>query len=407
MPAFRYQAYDVSDPSQSSEGEVDATSEADAAAILIGRGLQPLTVTEVRSGAGRSFDIDVLKRKKVKVQELAFFTRQVATRVESGIMITESLRVAQRGAQSDLLHDAVGTVIADIEQGVPLSEAMRRHPDVFSGLYCSLVQAGETGELGEAMERLADMLETEARNRREVRSAMWYPIGVLSFSALVFVAMMLFVVPAFEGIFEQAGGQLPAPTRMLVTASDLTVRFWYLLPLIAGGAVFGFRRWKATPAGREMWDRLLLQLPLGLGDLFMMVVTARFSRTLSTLVESGVPLMQSLEIAGPTAGNVIVEEGIRDVMRSVGEGMPLAAALKDAEVFPHIAIAMVESGEKSGTLPAMLDRVAGVYEDMVSNQVKSLKSVMEPALIGVIGLIIGTIVVSLYLPMFSVYDEIK
>jgi type IV pilus assembly protein PilC len=405
MPTFEYTAYAAADPSNQISDRLEAPTRSDATRMILARGFQPLTVDEVKESSF-SLDMDILP-DKVKPQDLAYFSRQLATLVGSGIPVLSAMDIAARGSKRKSLQQAVQMARADINQGLPLSQSLARHPKVFNDLYISLVRAGESGDLQGALNRLADMLELQAQQRREIRGAMVYPIAVSCFTGVILIAMMMFVVPAFQGIFKQAGSSLPVPTQMLVNASDLVQSFWYLIPLVIGGTIFGFRRWKRSEEGGEIWDRFKLRLPLGIGSLAEKVITARFSRTLATLQASGVPLLQSMEIAGPTADNKVVQKAVMQASRDVQNGRPLSAALREADVFPDLAMSMLESGEKAGRVGEMLNKVAETYEGEVANAVKALKSVMEPAMMVGIGLFIGVIVVSLYLPMFSIYDKIK
>lgn len=407
MPRFRYRAYPLDNPANITEAEMESFSKDDATAKLMATGFMPLSVEEVSEDKSLAqFEIPSFG-DRVRVQDLAFFTRQLSTLLGSGIPIIEALQIAEDGTERKKLKEAVATVRGDVGQGVPLSAALAKHDDIFTPLYSSLVHAGESGDLPAALIRLADMLETDAQNRREVKGAMVYPVGVLIFSGIIFIAMMLFVVPAFQGIFDQAGGSLPLPTKILVVLSDNARKFWYLIPFVIGGGIYGFKQLRRNEQFAEWWDGLKLKLPLGLGELTQKVITARFARTLSTLQNSGVPVLQALGIAAPTTGNIVVERAIREAQDALKNGQPLSKALRASGAFPDMAMSMLESGEKAGKIGEMLDRVAATYEAELSNSIKALKSVMEPAMMVVIGLFIGMIVIALYMPMFSVYDQIK
>jgi type IV pilus assembly protein PilC len=405
MSRFKYTAYRSDNPSNQISDIVEAPSREEATRMLISKGFQPLSIEPVKEG-GLSMNMDILP-DKVKPQDLAFFSRQLATLVGAGIPVMTALDIAARGSKRKSLKLAVDEVRSDVNQGMPLSQAMARHEKVFNYLYVSLVKAGESGDLQGALNRLAEMLELQSQQRREIRGAMVYPIGVAIFTFFILIAMMMFVVPAFQGIFAQAGSSLPAPTQLLVTASDLVRSYWYLLPLVIGGGGYAFKRWKSSDDGKMLWDKLRMNLPLGLGALASKVVTARFARTLATLQSSGVTLLQSMEIAAPTADNKVIEVAIRKAAYEVQNGRPLSAALREADVFPDLAMSMLESGERAGRVGEMLNKVAETYEDEVANNVKALKSIMEPAMMVGIGLFIGAIVVALYMPMFSIYDKIK
>lgn len=405
MAKFRYTAYQSSNPGQQVTDVLEAPGETDATRMLLARGLQPLTIEEVKD-SGLNLQMDILP-DKVKPQDLAYFSRQMATLVGAGIPVLSAMEIAARGSKKKTLREAVDSARNDINQGLPVSDALARHPKVFDSLYVSLIRAGESGDLQGALNRLADMLELSAQQKREVKGAMVYPLGVAIFTGVILIAMLMFVVPAFQGIFAQAGSGLPTPTQILVNASDLVKKFWYLLPVVIGGGIFGFKRWKQTEQGRSIIDDLKLKMPIGIGTLNEKIVTARFARTLATLQASGVPLLQSLEIAAPTANNKTIEVAVSKAALDVQNGRPLSIALREREVFPDMAMSMLESGEKAGRVGEMLNKVAETYEEEVANAVKALKSVMEPAMMVGIGLFIGVIVVSLYLPMFSIYEKVK
>lgn len=407
MATFKYTAYQAADMTKMVEGSIDAEDRTQASNMLISSGLRPIRLQEVANAKvdGKSFSLDF--RKTVKVQELAFFTRQLSTLLQSGISILDALEITARPMTNEKFKTVILATRDDIQEGVPISRAMGKHPDVFTPLYTSLVSAGESGEVSVALTRLADMLEVQAQNRREIRAAMFYPVGVLIFTLVVFIAMMLFVVPAFQGIFKQAGGNLPAPTQALVVASNFCRTYFYLIPVIIGGAIFGGRKLKATPKGTRLWDTFKLRGKGGIGPITEKAITARFFRTLSTLQAAGVPLLQAMEIARPTASNVLVEEAIDDAIREMQEGKPLSNSIEDTGMFPDLAVSMLTSGEKAGQLSQMLDQVAATYEEEVSASVKGVKAIIEPVMMMVIGTFVGGIVVALYLPMFSVYDQIK
>jgi len=405
MPRYSYTAYSADNPQHQISDHLEADNQSEVSRQLLARGLQPLSIQEVKQ-SGLSLSMNIMP-DKAKPQDLAFFSRQLSTLVGAGIPVLSAMDIAARGSKSTSLQKAVSAARSDINQGLPLSQALAAHPKVFNDLYISLVRAGESGDLQGALNRLAEMLELQAQQRREIRGAMAYPAAVSAFTGVILVAMMLFVVPAFQDIFKQAGSELPKPTQMLVLFSGLVQSYWFVIPFVIGGGIFGFRKWKQTTDGRKIWDTFKLKMPLGLGVLARKVITARFARTLSTLQSSGVPLLQSMEIAAPTANNIVVQEAILNAAQEVRNGRPLSVALRKADVFPDLAMSMLESGEQAGRVGEMLTKVAEIYEDEVANSVKALKSIMEPALMIGIGLFIGAIVVSLYMPMFSIYDKIQ
>jgi type IV pilus assembly protein PilC len=279
---------------------------------------------------------------------------------------------------------------------------------VFSPLFVAMCQAGETGGvLEDALMRVADQLEKDASLRRQIRAAMVYPALVVTFAIAVMMALVAFLVPVFEGVFKEFGGELPAITKVSVFLSHAVTGYWWLMFLLAGGAAVAFFRWKRTTWGRAQWDRFRLRVPLKIGTIVQQVAIARWSRTLSSLTSAGVPLLLALDITGKTGGNVTIEEAMEGVIASVKRGGTIAAPLAQAPVFPSMVTHMVGVGEETGALDTMLDKVADFYEDQVEASVKALTSILEPVMIIVIGGIVGFIVISMYLPLFSVYNSIK
>jgi type IV pilus assembly protein PilC len=275
-------------------------------------------------------------------------------------------------------------------------------------LFVAMTQAGETGGvLEDALMRVADQLEKDASLRRQIRSAMIYPTLVVVFAVGVMLALVAFLVPVFEGVFKQFGGSLPSITQVSVSMSHAVTGYWWLMFLLAAAAAIGFVKWKKSASGRPQWDRLRLKVPLKIGMIVQLVAVARWSRTLSSLTRAGVPLLLALEITGKTGGNVVVEKAMEGVIASVKRGGTIAAPLAQAPIFPAMVTHMVGVGEETGALDSMLDKVADFYEDQVEAAVKALTSILEPVMIIVIGGIVGFIVVSMYLPLFTVYNNIR
>jgi type IV pilus assembly protein PilC len=296
----------------------------------------------------------------------------------------------------------------DVEAGISLSDAMRRHPKVFSPLFVAMTQAGEAGGVLEgALMRVADQLEKDASLKRQIKSAMIYPTLVIIFAVGVMMALVAFLVPVFEGVFKQFGGELPSITKVSVFLSHAVTGYWWLIFLLAGGTAFAFLKWKKSSWGRPQWDHFRLHIPMKIGTIVQLVAVARWSRTLSSLTSAGVPLLLALDITGRTGGNVAIEEAMEGVIASVKRGGTIAAPLAQAPIFPTMVTHMVGVGEETGALDAMLDKVAEFYEDQVEASVKALTSILEPIMIVVIGGIVGFIVVSMYLPLFTVYNNIK
>jgi type IV pilus assembly protein PilC len=385
-------------------GEVEAESKQAVTDQLKQRGLIVLDISDKSSSAEISLD----RFKKVKLRQMTIMTRQLATMVSSGMTILRALYVLEAQTEAKLLKEVLVKVRKDVEAGLPLSDALERHPKVFNQLYISMVRSGETGGVLEsALLRTADQLEKEDSLRRQVRSAMVYPAVIVTFAFVVLLALVAFVVPVFAKVFKDFGGKLPTITQFTVGMSNFVTHQWYLLPLIIFGFAFGFTRWKRSSMGRVQWDKFKLRIPLRIGDVVQKVCLARWSRTFSALTAAGVPLLQAIEITGKTAGNVVIENAMEGVVDSVKNGGTIHAPLKAAPVFPAMVVHMVGVGEETGALDSMLNKIADFYEDEVNAAVKALTSILEPVMIVFVGGLVGFIVISMYLPLFKVYDQIK
>jgi type IV pilus assembly protein PilC len=386
------------------KGEVEADDKQSVADQLKARGL---IVVEIAQKGG-SAELQLPWANRVKPSDLTVMTRQLATMISSGMTLLRALYVLEAQTEAKALRETLVDVRKDVEAGILLSEALARHPKVFNPLYVAMVRAGETGGmLEEALLRVADQLEKDDSLRRQVKAAMTYPTVIISFAMLVLLALVAFLVPIFAKIFEDFGGKLPAITQFTVTLSGLVTGSWYLL---LGGAVLsvvGFQRWRKSTWGRPQWDAVRLKVPFKIGDVVQKVALARWSRTLSSLTSAGVPILKAIEITGQTSGNATVEKAMGNVIESVRTGGTIAAPLKDAAVFPAMVAHMVGVGEETGALDTMLTKVADFYEDEVAAAVKALTSILEPVMIVLVGGIVGFIVVSMYMPMFKVYDQIK
>jgi type IV pilus assembly protein PilC len=384
-------------------GQVEAQSKQDVAEQLKGRGL--VVVDIAHKYRSRELNIELFAR--VKASDLAVSTRQLSTMVSSGMTILRSLYVLEAQTDSKKLKDTVASVRRDVEAGLLLSDALGRHPKVFSPLYVSMVRAGETGGvLEECLLRVADQLEKDASLRRQVRAATIYPSLVISFALIVMLALVAFLIPVFEGVFKEFGGKLPALSQFMVNFSHLIDGEWYVVLAVVGVVVPSFLYVKRSNWGRPRWDAFKLRVPLKIGDVVQKVAIARWSRTFSSLVSAGVPIMQAIEITGKTAGNAVIEDAMASVIASVKSGGTIAEPLKHAKVFPAMVAHMVGVGEETGALDSMLARVADFYEDEVDAAVKALTSILEPAMIVLVGGIVGVIVISMYLPLFDVYKAV-
>jgi type IV pilus assembly protein PilC len=402
MATFTFKAMDLA--GVPARGEVDAVSKQAVADQLKERGLIVIDIAHKY----RSKELNIELFARVKGKDLAVATRQLSTMVSSGMTILRALYVLEAQTESKLLKESLQGVRQDVEAGLLLSDALERHPKVFSPLYVSMVRAGESGGvLEESLLRTADQLEKDASLRRQVRAAMIYPAVIITFALIVLLALVAFLIPVFEGVFKQFGGKLPTLTKFMVTLSHLVNKQWYVLLLGIAVSVGGFIYFKRSDWGRPRWDAFKLRIPLKIGDVVQKVSIARWSRTLASLVSAGVPIMQAIDITGKTAGNAVIESSMTDVIASVKSGGTISAPLSKAKVFPPMVGHMVGVGEETGALDSMLAKIADFYEDEVDAAVKALTSILEPAMIIVVGGIVGVIVVSMYLPLFNVYSQIK
>jgi type IV pilus assembly protein PilC len=402
MSTYVFKAMDLT--GAKATGEVEAESKQSVSEQLKSRGLIVLDISDKHTS--RQINIDLFNR--LSATDLAVMTRQLATMVQSGMTILKALYVLEAQTENKILNEAIVTVRKDVEAGLPLSDALERHPKVFDPLFVSMTRAGETGGmLDEALIRVADQLEKADSLRRQVKSAMTYPIVVLTFAGGILLALVAFLVPVFIGVFKQFGGDLPPITKLTVMLSNALTGYWYVMFAAAAAVVIGFKKWKTSEWGRPQWDRFRLRVPMKIGDIVQKIALARWSRTLSALVSAGVPLMQALDITGKTAGNHVVEQAMAGVIESVKSGGTISEPLKDSPAFPTMVTHMVAVGEETGNLDTMLGKIADFYEDQVDAAVKALTSILEPVMIIIVGGIVGFIVISMYLPLFKVYDAIK
>jgi type IV pilus assembly protein PilC len=404
MATFAFQALDLA--GIPARGEIEAQDKQAVAAQLRSRGLVILDIEERKpANAG-----DILARfRRVKADDLVIGTRQLATMVSSGMSLLRGLYVIEEQTENDKLRETWAAVRKDVEAGIALSDALRKHPDVFNELYVAMVAAGESGGILEAiLIRVADQLEKDAALRRQIKAAMIYPTLIGGFALVVLIALVAFLVPVFEGVFKDFGGDLPPITKVTVALSHLITGRWYLMIAATVGVVMAFKRWKASDRGRAQWDRLKLKVPLKIGTIVQKVALARFSRTFSSLVAAGVPMLESIEITGRTSGNRVIEKAMDEVRESVQRGGTLNEPMSQVpEAFPAMVVQMIGVGEETGALETMLAKVADFYEDQVEAAVKALTSILEPVMIIIVGCIVGFIVIAMYLPMFKVYDQIK
>jgi len=408
---FEFRAMDLA--GTASAGELEAESKAAVTEQLRQRGLIVLDVSEKTSPINVE---DFLKRwKSADMRELAVFSRQFATLIGSGMPMLRTLHTLEEQTQDEQIRASAAGVRADVEAGSSLEQAMERHPKVYDRLFRAMVRSGEqSGRLDEAMDRIAFQVEKSDALRRQVKSAMMYPALVFGFAVVVLVAIVAFVIPIFATVFEEMAEDnpaeatgLPLPTQICVDISNALTSYWFVIVPSLVLLVVGFFQWKKTERGSELWDRFKLKLPAKVGDVIQKVALARWSRTFSGAISSGVPMLQAIKLTGDTAGNVVVEQAMEDVYASVKRGGTLAGPIEANPIFPPMVGHMVAVGEETGQLDHMLSKIADFYEAEVDAKVKALTALIEPLMIVFVGGIVGFIVIAMYLPMFSIYENIR
>ncbi len=388
------------------KGRVEGDSKAVVAEKLKAMGYNPMSLEEVKTG-GLNREISFGGAKRVKLKELAIFSRQFSTMVNSGLSLLRSLSILEEQTDNKTLATVIGKVRIDVEGGSSLSGAMAKHPDVFPPIMIHMVRAGEVGGfLDQVMSQLAANFEAEVRLRGKIKSAMTYPIVVFVMAILAMTAMLLFIVPVFASMFESLGGELPLPTQILVWMSN-TLKFLAPIIVIALAVFFyWWRRHKRDEKVRNFVDPLKLKAPV-FGPLAQKIAISRFTRNLGTMVHSGVPILQALDITGQTTGNVVIERAVEDVQDSVRRGEPLARPLANHPVFPPMVVQMMSVGEDTGALDMMLGKISDFYDAEVETTTESLTSLIEPLMIAVVGGMIGAMIIALYMPIFKVFDLIQ
>jgi type IV pilus assembly protein PilC len=385
-------------------GQLVGDNEAIVMTRLRQMGLTPVRVKQASTGLKMEIH---LRPGRIKLKQIAVFCRQFATMVNSGLPILRALSILSDQTESKELAKVLFAVRAGVENGSSLSAAMAEHPKAFNNLFISMVKAGETGGvLDDVLLSLADQIEREVELRRQIKSAMTYPIVVVALVTLILAAMLLFVVPQFETIYSSLGGTLPLPTRMLLSVSRAVRTYWYIVLLGAVVASFLFRRYKKTDAGRARVDAVKIRIPI-FGPLFHKVALARFASTLGMLLRSGVPILQALDNVNETVNNRVIGDAVDDVKTSVREGESIAKPLGRHKAFPPMVVQMMAVGEETGAVDTMLDKVAEFYNSEVTATVEAMTSLIEPLLIAVIGAAVGAAVIALYMPMFSVINLLK
>ncbi len=361
------------------------------------------------AAAGPKKKSDLLARfETVKLKDMVVFSRQFSAMVGSGVAMLRTLTIISEQCENEKLRAVITDIKNQVEGGSNLSAAMAKHPDVFDRLYVSMVKAGETGGiLDEVMKRVSEFLEARARLTDKVKSAMAYPVVAMFVAVVVFWAMLTFILPVFQGIFEGMGGELPQFTMFLIRLSEFMRSWWMLLLVIVIGAgVYFFKQWAKTPVGRYQIDGFMLRVPV-FGDVIRKVAVARFTRTFGTLIHSGVPMLSALDVVKETAGNAVLSRSVEDIHKEVRQGGTISKPMSKNPLFPPMVVQMIAVGEETGKLDEMLEKVAEFYDNEVENAVEALTSVLEPILVIGVGGIVGSVVVGMYLPIFTIINQLK
>lgn len=344
----------------------------------------------------------------VKVKDVSIFARQFATMINAGLSLTKCLSILAAQTESAGLRDVIQAVAKDVESGQSLSDSMARHPKVFPPIFVNMIRAGETGGvLDEVLLRVADHFENELALKGKIKSAMTYPVAMGGLVLVILAAMMIFVVPTFEKMFNDMGGDLPAITQLLVDASDFVASIRGLIALVVAVALFFvFKAWTNTVTGRFIWDGAKLRMPV-FGSMVRKISLAKFTRTFGTLISAGVPILSALDIVADTAGNEVVSRAVKKARLAIKEGETIAKPLSESPVFPSMLVQMIAVGEETGALDAMLNKIADFYDEEVSTSVDGLTSLIEPLMMASLGVIVGGMVIALYMPMFQVITLVQ
>jgi type IV pilus assembly protein PilC len=389
---------------------LEGTLEADSTTLVANRlqamGYLPVSIERQR-GSKLHLELKVPGMGRIKGKDIAVFSRQFATMINSGLSLIRALNILGEQTENPKLKEIVSEVRTDVERGASLSQALARFPKAFDRLFVSMVRAGETGGvLDSVLLQLAEIIEKRVELNRKIKSAMTYPIAVLGLVLLIMTAMLLFVVPTFKHLYDSLGGTLPLPTRILLGVSGFVTKFSLFILVIDGFAVWGFKRYIASDAGRANWDTVKLRVPI-FGALIRKTALTRFARTLAVLLRSGVPILESLEITSDTVNNTVVSRATSDVQAAVKRGESLSAPLLEHPIFPPMVTQMMAVGEETGAVDVMLEKVADFYDQEIEATVDALTSLLEPLLIVFLGGAVGGMVVALYMPMFNIINLVK
>jgi type IV pilus assembly protein PilC len=400
MPMFEYTAR--SQTGQIQKGQLDVSNKDDVSAYLRKNRLILVSVREAPKQIKFS-----MGGPRVKTRDIVIFTRQFATMINAGLPLVQSLNILASQTENKTLADVTKAVVYDVESGNTLADAFSKHPKAFSSLYVNMVAAGEAGGiLDTILLRLATFLEKNDALVRKVKGAMIYPGVIISVAAIAICILLVFVIPTFQSMFSSAGLELPLPTRVVIAMSDFLIGYWWALLGIAIGGVFALKSYYGTDAGRLQIDTMMLKAPV-LGDVIRKSAVSRFTRTLGTLVSSGVSILEGLEITAKTAGNQVVHNAVMESRQSIAGGETIAAPLERSKVFPPMVISMIAVGEQTGGLDEMLSKIADFYDEEVDVAVSALLSLMEPAMIVGLGVIVGGMVIAMYLPIFDMMNAVQ
>lgn len=404
MPLYAYKAVDPAS-GKMVQNTTEAESEASLAARLREQSLHVAEIKVVK--APSKANVFAKKPKKIKLKSIVVFSRQFATMIDAGIPILRCLDILHGQTKEAALKEALETLTMDVKSGMTLNEAMAKHPHIFSKLYVNMIRAAELGGiLDQILDRLSQFLEYEAEIKGKIKSAMTYPVLVLGFSQVMLFALFSFVLPKFKEIFSGMQVEMPPVTKVIFGMGDFMAAYWWVVILVFFGIFFGYKKWAETPNGRYQSDFIKLRLPI-IGDLSMKMSVARFSRTFGTLLNSGVPMMRSLEIVGETLGNAVLAQAIDNTRASLREGTKLSQPLAQSGLFPSMVTTMIDIGEESGRLPEMLVKVGDFYDQEIESSVKGLTSMIEPLLIIFLGVVVGFIAISIMVPMFKLVNSVS
>ena len=397
MPTYRYIAKNKD--AQTISGSLEALAQKDAESILHQKGLIIVSLKHTMQPLGKKSP-----GQKVSLDDLVIFSRQLATMIDSGITLVMALDILKSQIENKAFAGIISCIYQDVESGKSFCDSVAKFPQVFSGFYINMIKAGEaSGTLDEVLDRVAIYLEKTAALRRKVISSLVYPAVVITMALLITALLLLKVVPTFKTIFSSLGGTLPLATQILIFLSDMFRKFFFVMAGFLGITLFLLKKYIATPKGRYAFDKVILKLPI-FGALFLKASVARFARTFSTLLRSGIPILNALEIVAKTAGNKIIEEAVENARQAIRQGEPIYQPLEKSKVFPIMAVRMIGVGEKAGELEKMLGKIAEFYEEQVDAAVSGLTSIIEPLVIAFLGIIIGGIVIALFLPIFKITE---